>query len=138
MSPFGKGRRLLTHMSRLSVIVWRRLIFDEFVRALKDIPATLCLIIGVVSVFEIPLSFRLHKATLKEVSPMDMSKNKEALEKVNDHQEQTKVALEVGAYIAQKDVEYLSLYYKMLAVTILDVFIWDSKSRYLCFPYTDI
>jgi len=126
VSPFFKGRRLLKHMSKLSVIAWRRLVFDETLELFADIPAILCMVVSTATVYEIPLVLKLYKMTLGKVKPFGFEGDAQSLEKRYDHQEQAKLGIKVHDHIRANDKTYRDAYYRLLFIGILDVLMFVS------------
>jgi len=122
LNPFFKCRRLLSHMNKLSVIAWRRLIFDEFINTLYDIPCCVLLLASAATLYQLPYSCILYTNALKKVQPYTFrDEDQVSLKRLNNHQVQDAFAEEIYKKNSKQDNSYTVLCLYLFIFAILDV-----------------
>ena len=142
INPFIKAGRLLTHMNRLPVTTWRRLIFDEFIGTVYDVVPIGCLVLSLPLIYQIPLCCVLWTHTVKSIKTVQFNEAEQRLLSPEQMEEQGAVNFdeaeqaslsseegvdhdELGRMIDIKNKEsdaiYRSLYYNLFLIVVLDI-----------------
>ena len=123
LSPFGKAKRLISNMNELSVIAWRRLIFDEFISALLDVLPFICFLFSLMSLYQIPLCIKLYKKTWSLIKAFSFEKDVESLRKTDLPEHQKRLGIEIYEENKEADSKYRSRYFFLASLVLLDLLI---------------
>ena len=129
LNPFFKCKRLFSHMNKLSVIAWRRLVFDEFISTLLDIPSFAVLLLSTGTIYQLPLSCTLYKSALDKIQPYAFTdaEHQENLKKLDNHQVQDAFNQEIYKSNHKQDSGYRGLCFLNFFLVILDLLVLISN-----------
>ena len=121
INPFMKAGRLLTHMNRLPVTTWRRLIFDELIGTVFDVIPLGCLVLSLPLIYQIPLCCVLWTHAVKSVKAVEFNEEEQALSSSEEGEDYDELGRIINSKSKESDSIYRSLCYDLFLAVILDI-----------------
>ena len=121
INPFMKAGRLLTHMNRLPVTTWRRLIFDELIGTVFDVIPLGCLVLSLPLIYQIPLCCVLWTHAVKSVKAVEFNEAEQALLSSEEGEGHDELGRIIDFKNMESDSIYRSLCYNLFLAVILDI-----------------
>ena len=121
INPFIKAGRLLTHMNRLPVTTWRRLIFNEFIGTAFDLIPIGCLVLSLPLIYQIPLCCVLWTHTVKSIKAAQFNEAEQASLSSGEEEPNDELGRMIDTKNKESDAIYRSLCYNLFLAVILDI-----------------